>query len=105
VRVKIMLVFTVLVSLPNKTCSKHVETIIQGKTGRHIEKRKYYIEKNIPQRGRSSRRIWQQATKSNLPTKMKNNVRNKKYTTNYHNAIEHDGSKVDLHTYKKFKPI
>jgi len=43
--------------------------------------------------------------KSNLPTKMNDNVRNKKYIPNYHNAIEHDGSKVDPHTYKKFEPI
>jgi len=43
--------------------------------------------------------------KSNLPTKMNDNVRNKKYIPNYHNTIEHDGSKVDPHTYKKFEPI
>jgi hypothetical protein len=43
--------------------------------------------------------------KRNFPTKMEDKVRNKKYIPNYHNAIEHDGSKVDPHTYKKVEPI
>jgi hypothetical protein len=67
-----MLVFTVLVSLPNKTCSKHIATIISYKAKQVdtlIEKRKYYVEKNLPQRGRSSRRIWQQATKKQFTHK------------------------------------
>ena len=103
-----MLVFTVLVSLPNKTCSKQMTTIMSDKRSRHKKLQNWNTswEEPTPKRqivlgecGSKQQKIIDTNKDGNI------SVRNKKQIPNHHNSTEHNQSKVDPHTYEKFKPI
>lgn len=83
VGVKIMLVFTVLVSLPNKTCLKQMAPIMSRKRNRHKKLSKYNtkLRRTYP---KEADRLGEYGSKQqSTPTTIKNDVRNKRHVTNH----------------------